>query len=126
MSDIKPCPFCGEDKASLDRSGSTYWVRCGYVFCRAEGPPKSTPSLAKAAWNQTHVRDDVPVAVAVDMDEVAKLRQEVAQLQGELEVSDTLHDKYVRAALTGCVRTRTGTQPHSALSRTPLATRPMR
>jgi hypothetical protein len=55
MTDIKPCPFCGEDddlgigRNTEDREGFPTWVYCGN--CGAQGPWFYTRN--KAHWTTT-------------------------------------------------------------------------
>lgn len=67
---------------------SNRYVRCGNEDCDAMGPSETNDRPAVALWNAAPRRDDVPVAVAVEQ--------------------ETLHDKYVMAALAGWMA-----NPHS-------------
>lgn len=71
---LKPCPFCG----GTDLKDLTAYVYCN--GCRCCGPGDNDGTDGVERWNAAPRRDDVPVAVAV---------------------AETLHDKYVMAALTG-------------------------
>ena len=46
MTDLKPCPFCGEEQPPHD---DTSWVRC--LGCGAETGWRPTGAEAIAAWN---------------------------------------------------------------------------
>lgn len=46
MSDLKPCPFCGEEQPPHD---GTSWVRC--LGCGAESGWRATGAEAIEAWN---------------------------------------------------------------------------
>ena len=50
VSDLKPCPFCGNDPLMMDyeNNHSAYWVHC---ICSVEGPIKATEYEAAIAWN---------------------------------------------------------------------------
>ena len=50
MGDLKPCPFCGHDKAYAFYDGLTWWVRCGYSCGCEIGGYKDKQSAIKA-WN---------------------------------------------------------------------------
>jgi Lar family restriction alleviation protein len=50
LLDLKPCPFCGNDKAVPDKaSGSHDIIRCGY--CSAQGPDAMGLQEAAKYWN---------------------------------------------------------------------------
>jgi len=54
MSELKPCPFCGESDAHIvtrpDEEYSPNWVTaCG--ICFAIGPLEAAEAEAKASWN---------------------------------------------------------------------------
>ena len=53
MSDLKPCPHCGESRAFVEDIDTTQGLKW-YVFCYACGATggyKATPSKAIEAWN---------------------------------------------------------------------------
>jgi Lar family restriction alleviation protein len=54
MDELKPCPFCGWDKISIEEGDGEQrgqWVACCGV-CGAEGPgPNTTPTDARIVWN---------------------------------------------------------------------------
>lgn len=63
MSDLRPCPFCGNDKPEkhgCDRM-LLWWVACGSPTCETQGPSALTAPAAVAAWNHrpTAVREAV-------------------------------------------------------------------
>jgi hypothetical protein len=74
-TELKPCPFCG----GTDLEDLTAYVYCSE--CRCCGPGENDGTDGVELWNAAPRRDDIPVAVAVEQ--------------------ETLHDKYVMAALTG-------------------------
>ena len=54
MSDVKPCPFCGESRAFVEdietAQGLKWYVFC--YACGATGGYKETPAKAIEAWNK--------------------------------------------------------------------------
>jgi hypothetical protein len=46
MSELKPCPFCGENNLDLRA-----WVRCDSIECAASGPTYSDKTIAREKWN---------------------------------------------------------------------------
>ena len=74
-TELKPCPFCG----GTDPKDLTSYVYCNECHCCGPGDNNGTDGVER--WNAAPRRDDVPVAVAVEV--------------------ETLHDKYTMAALTG-------------------------
>lgn len=57
MSDLKPCPFCGEQPSSEVESNGlgVFWIICDNVNvggCGCEGPYKPSEEEAAEAWNR--------------------------------------------------------------------------
>lgn len=51
MSNIKKCPFCGNNEVGFPVS--SYGVYMGFCYkCAANGPVKKTRNLAKKEWNR--------------------------------------------------------------------------
>ena len=54
MSDLKPCPFCGEEESERDTEmcygGKHYRVFCSY--CGASTDLYDSPEKAEKAWNR--------------------------------------------------------------------------
>jgi len=71
MSELLPCPFCGEEAKAVFRGAPEEWISC--TRCDAAGPMKSNLVLATAAWNRR-----APSA------EETRLRAEVASLRAAL------------------------------------------
>lgn len=49
MSDLKPCPFCGEDSAIEPKRCGTNYISCR--ICFADGPRGFGQHVAAEAWN---------------------------------------------------------------------------
>ena len=49
MEELKPCPFCGKEKITIEER----WQYFGYcVNCGCEGPNAPTKRQAISAWNK--------------------------------------------------------------------------
>lgn len=52
MEELKPCPFCGSDKAKIEELEDSFNVQCGNYSCLAYGPDGETREKAIEAWNK--------------------------------------------------------------------------
>jgi len=52
MTDLKPCPHCGEYGHAIVSFNDVFWVECG--SCDAQGPRIITEKSAVEAWNTRH------------------------------------------------------------------------
>ena len=52
---LKPCPFCMENSAHIQRHGSAYFVRC--LFCGVTTRFITDEQQAIAAWNRRQEND---------------------------------------------------------------------
>ena len=50
MNELKPCPFCGAEKAEYTESIAGYWVEC--PSCGARTKTGCTLGAAMALWNR--------------------------------------------------------------------------
>ncbi len=51
MTELKPCPFCGENVAEvMGDSGNGFYVECGHCWVR--GPVADTKVKAARDWNR--------------------------------------------------------------------------
>jgi Lar family restriction alleviation protein len=53
-SELKPCPFCGDEHASIHPVGGSpeYWVVCDNLSCSANGGMAGTRERAAVRWNR--------------------------------------------------------------------------
>ncbi|WP_414682938.1 Lar family restriction alleviation protein [Longimicrobium sp.] len=47
----EPCPFCADDRVSVEGAAGLWWVFCGNPFCGASGPDRRTRRDAIERWN---------------------------------------------------------------------------
>lgn len=67
MSDLKPCPFCGNKRTEVVEIAGNFFAVCGN--CGAQGKQMTTISGAVGTWNRR--AGDVPECKAVNVGEVS-------------------------------------------------------
>ena len=93
MSDVKPCPHCGESRAFVEdietAQGLKWYVFC--YACGATGGYKETPSKAIEAWN-TRASDNASDKDVYDAGFTSGIKATLQQLYGLLHEDPSLDD----------------------------------
>jgi len=50
--EIKPCLYCKRDRMTVVCGEESYWVRCQYKKCGAQGPERINKNTAIIEWNR--------------------------------------------------------------------------
>jgi Lar family restriction alleviation protein len=66
MSELKPCPFCGNERVNVAEIAGSFFAVCG--TCGAQGKQRATISGAVGTWNRR--AGDEPEGKAVNVGEV--------------------------------------------------------
>lgn len=59
MKQIKPCPFCGNEKANASSFGNVFFVKCECEGCHVCGPDGKNEEEAITLWNAAPRKEDV-------------------------------------------------------------------
>ena len=57
MSNLKPCPFCGDNAELRGGKGVASWIICNNTKCRATQGLELTGENAVKMWNTRHAED---------------------------------------------------------------------
>lgn len=92
QADLKPCPFCGKNKAKIDYPyfPDTYcWVRCYECYCAT--PPFKTPEEAVEAWNRRASETAMKIDDGLEMTNADRIRHMTDEELIELVNSSVCH-----------------------------------
>ena len=63
MSNLKPCPFCGDNAELRGGKGVASWIICNNTKCRATQGLELTGENAVKMWNTRPAEDDLKAEV---------------------------------------------------------------